>query len=336
MSQIEYIQTGLLTHWVDMGRRNIQRLGYSQSGPVDWISHKLANAVVGNDLNQAALEVHSGNFTCKIDFDCVIAITGSDITVKVNSESVGLNVPLRINAGDVVSLTPEASTRTNYMAISAVPELSTFAGSVCTVQRELSNNALSLISAGSKTSFTASKPLNDMLEDRSNLNIAKVLSPAVQNVLVKMHKQNKKVGVLPCYQASDFVASEYAKFFNSSYQVSAQYNRMGVRLEGQLIKVKQAQLTSQPIANGSIQITLQGMPIILRHDRQTMGGYPIIGALDNISLAMLGQVAQGDRILFSKQDHNTARLETLLLEKQLVQLSTLQENRLFSGQSSNN
>ena len=82
-------------------------------------------------------------------------------------------------------------------------------------------------------------------------------------------------------------------------QVSSAYDRMGVRvIAQQAIPWQGEQLISEPLAVGSIQIPADGQPIIMLNDRQTLGGYPKIGAVLSLDIAKLTQRLAGTKIRF--------------------------------------
>lgn len=106
MSKISFIQAGLFTTVQDGGRRGYQSLGMPTAGAMDTYAFSLANALVGNDINQSAIEATLLGPTIEIDTDCVFAVTGADMGATLNGQSIALNRAYAAKAGSVIALGP--------------------------------------------------------------------------------------------------------------------------------------------------------------------------------------------------------------------------------------
>jgi antagonist of KipI len=110
--------------------------------------------------------------------------------------------------------------------------------------------------------------------------------------------------VLPGTHAEQFPAEA---FVGQEYTVTAESNRMGLRLAGQPVPRQQAEeLLSAPVCPGTVQITHDGRAIVLGVDAQTIGGYPRIAHVIAADLDKLAQLRPGDRIRFQWVEHATA------------------------------
>jgi biotin-dependent carboxylase-like uncharacterized protein len=105
--------------------------------------------------------------------------------------------------------------------------------------------------------------------------------------------------VIPGYQQAHFSRLEQRRLFSHSYTVSERCDRMGYRLEGPAIVCDIEGILSEGICFGAIQIPADGQPIVLLNDRQTIGGYPKIGAALSLDVARLAQLAPGGRVHFA-------------------------------------
>jgi antagonist of KipI len=115
--------------------------------------------------------------------------------------------------------------------------------------------------------------------------------------------------ILPAYSSSPSVrliaAAQHDAFTNEwlrkSFEVSAQSNRMGVRLKG-AIETRNAEnlgsIPSSPVVPGTVQVPPDGNPIILLADAQTIGGYPQIGTVITVDIPLVAQLKPGDCIRF--------------------------------------
>lgn len=101
-------------------------------------------------------------------------------------------------------------------------------------------------------------------------------------------------------------------FRSGGYQVTKDFDRMGIRLKGTSIEHKEtADIISDGTTFGSIQVPANGQPIILVADRQTTGGYTKIGNVITPDLHKLAQMSFLDKILFQKVTIDEAQKATL-------------------------
>ena len=89
-------------------------------------------------------------------------------------------------------------------------------------------------------------------------------------------------------------------FVESEYRVSKEADRMGIRFEGPTIEhSKGADIISDGIGPGAIQVPGAGLPIVLLGDRQTVGGYSKIATVASVDLPRLGRLLPGQIVRFS-------------------------------------
>ena len=116
MSKISFIQAGLFPTVQDGGRRGYQSLGMPTAGAMDTYAFSLANALVGNAINQSAIEATLLGPTIEIDTDCVFAVTGADMGAALNGQSIELNRAYAAKAGSVIALGPAKWGSRGYIA----------------------------------------------------------------------------------------------------------------------------------------------------------------------------------------------------------------------------
>jgi allophanate hydrolase subunit 2 len=106
--------------------------------------------------------------------------------------------------------------------------------------------------------------------------------------------------VIPGPDEEHFTAEGVRTFYNSEYRLSENSDRMGCRLEGPKIEhsAKGANIVSDGVAMGSVQVPGEGYPIVLLKDRQSVGGYPKIGVICAVDAFRMGQKRPGDRLRF--------------------------------------
>ncbi|MEN0106198.1 MAG: allophanate hydrolase, partial [Pseudomonas sp.] len=99
-------------------------------------------------------------------------------------------------------------------------------------------------------------------------------------------------------QHGEFSGQALFDLFNCPWQLDSRADRMGIRLLGPALAYQGAGLISEGIPLGAVQVPPDGQPIVLLNDRQTIGGYPRVGALTPESLARLAQAQPGDGVRF--------------------------------------
>ena len=123
----------------------------------------------------------------------------------------------------------------------------------------------------------------------------------VPKALQLTYTKGATIRVLEGLEHDYFTDEALDTFFSNSYKIGNQSNRMGYRLRGKKIKLKeQTNIISSGLVLGTIQIPKNGQPIIMMSDRQTVGGYPRIGNIATFDLSSLAQQKPGDRVRFKK------------------------------------
>lgn len=317
-------RVGLTANLIDSGRRDVQAQGFSQSGALDWVNYQLANAICGVALDSACIEILGGDFTCTFTDSVTVSVTGAHIDVFINQKRRNLNKALSISKGDVLVLCNLTLGFVSYIAIGGKFNCPQFGHSVCAVKREkvggLHQNGQSL-SVGDRLKFDVFDYISRTIEGVQG----RIIPPVLQKHIKDSHKPERVLTVNSGYQSDFFSQISISMFYNSTFEVSRYFDRMGMRLIS-TYNLRQgaktfSSLRSQGIVLGSIQVPENGNPIILRNDRQTIGGYPIIGIVDSVSLSLLGQAKQNDIVRFSycdAQESETKRLKVSLALKKIL------------------
>lgn len=286
---INILNPGLMTTVQDLGRFGYQQYGVSVSGAMDYVAARLANILVGNDENEGLLEATF--IGPKIEFlsDSSIAITGGDMKPLINDMPVEMNKNIIVNKNDILSFNGLNQGLRSYIAI---------AGGI----------DLPLI-MGSKSTFTKAGIggyEGRALKAGDIINIGKVTVPAYP--LAKEIKNfynytngKIKLRVILGPQDDEFTNEGIKTLFSEEYTITNNSDRMGYTLEGaKITHIKSADIISDGIAMGAIQIPDSGNPIIMMADRQTTGGYAKIGTVITVDLPKIAQAKPGDKIIFEK------------------------------------
>ncbi len=121
------------------------------------------------------------------------------------------------------------------------------------------------------------------------------------------YSQPAVLEVLLGSQYSDFAGASLFAAFNQPWRFDARADRMGIRLTGPALRYTGPTLISEGIPLGAIQVPPDGQPIVLLNDRQTIGGYPRLGALTPLAVARLAQCAPGEAVYLRPVSAESAR-----------------------------
>ncbi|MBT1451930.1 hypothetical protein KJ365_13640 [Glaciecola sp. XM2] len=341
---IECQHIGFYAQLVDDGRKHASHHGYSESGALDWKSFDVANALVGNTSkprskgrNHVAIEITLGEAQLKFHEPCMIAITGANALCKVNHKPCSMYQALLLKKGDVLSISnighgTQGYGQHVYIAVRNGLETPQLFSSASNVMREgrggLHQNGQGLLTG-------------DILPTCANIPQA-VSSAHIEDVhkatadFLKSIKRVDDVAqamplkIIPGYQFNHFSASQKALLLSSIYKVSAEANRMAVKLEGRPIKCGITTLSSQGLCNGAIQCTGAGQLIVMLNDRQSIGGYPVLGSLSACSRAQLAQMTPGSAVQFTFVDVLRSVADVRMWKASIEKISTTVDQMLSS------
>ncbi|MFC3701642.1 biotin-dependent carboxyltransferase family protein [Reinekea marina] len=281
MNLFTVIQAGPLTTYQDLGRYGHMAKGLTEGGPMDARSFAIANQLVDNDIDKTALEITLGGLSLKCLAACSIALAGAFCPITVNNKPQPMWKTLHLKKNDQLNIGFAALGARAYLAVSGGFLAPVWFDSSATVVRE-----------------EMGKPITkgQVLEGHESYHTTTKSLPYLQQPSMKPHVELRFV---KGYQAKHFSEEALAVFTRQPYKLSKQIDRMGFRLEGEKVPTSIRELYSEGIAKGSIQITGEGQPIVMMRDRQTIGGYPKLGAVISADLDKLAQLTQGATVVFN-------------------------------------
>ncbi|MBM6550921.1 biotin-dependent carboxyltransferase family protein [Marinomonas ostreistagni] len=279
------IKPGMLALVQDLGRHGYQHLGVTTGGAMDEYAFRWGNALLDNDSHAPQIEITFGMFAVEAQAATSIAITGADLGATLNDQYLEPWQTYAIHKGDILAFhQPQVGLRA-YLAVKGGFVVDPVLGSVATVMREQLGG---LTGVGDKLSK------GDVLVFQTSHQHQARHVPR----LARPDYLQSQINVVTGYQYQQFSRLDQARFFSSTYTLSQHCDRMGYRLEGQAIGQELSGIISEGITYGAIQVPSDGQPIVLLRDRQTIGGYPKIGCVTNLSGALLSQKKPGDQIHF--------------------------------------
>jgi biotin-dependent carboxylase-like uncharacterized protein len=298
MSKLEVIQPGMLSLIQDIGRFGVAQLGLSQGGPVDLHAYCWANHLLANNMHCPVLEITLGQASFTAREDTMVALTGADMMATLDGIAQKNWRSFQIKKGQTLKLSFAQTGLRAYLAIAGGFAAQKIFGSSATVVR----NKLGGLAKDDGSIAKGNKIAAGQLLTAASVNQQRAVCLSVPKHFIPDYGDTIHIGVLPSYQFERFPKVERERFFESSFAVSPQCDRMGVRLTGVEIKCDTAGIISEGIALGAIQIPPDGQPIILLNDRQTLGGYPKIGCVSRLDLPKIAQARAGSTIHFYAAD----------------------------------
>jgi antagonist of KipI len=288
----------------DGGRRGHQREGIPVAGPMDELSLRVGNLLVGNDEDAAALELTLVGPTVRFDENALIALSGADLGISAHGTPLPLWRPVCVPAGTTVSATSAVRGCRGYLAVAGGFDVPPVLGSRSTyVRAALGGLEGRALRRGDELPVGKSSELSRR--------IAAAVQAGRMNDRVPIAKWGLSAALIPFYSSSAVirvVEGEHARlltsesrdrFWSGEFRVGAQSDRMGYRLEGVAIELSEpTELLSEAVVFGTVQLPPGGNPIVLMADRQTTGGYPRIGEVASVDLPLLAQLKPGDRLRF--------------------------------------
>lgn len=288
MTSILIKNPGMLSTIQDLGRFGYQNVGMSVAGAMDNFSLRCANILVGNDEGEAVIE-----FTLlggEIEFDCeeTVAITGADMNPSLNGLHIQMWESFKVKAGDVIKLSAAKTGLRTYLALGRTLDVPVIMKSKSTFLRgQIGGFEGRKLMPGDKI------PLGEELVEKKRFKLPEKYIPKYLN--------EQEIRLVFGPQDDYFTEEGKETLISSEYKVSSDSDRMGYRLEGKPIdhNEKGADIISDGILFGSIQVPASGQPILMMADRQTTGGYTKIATVITPDLPKLAQMGPGSIIKFS-------------------------------------
>jgi allophanate hydrolase len=269
---LKVLKQGVLCSVQDIGRNGYRHLGVGQSGAMDPIALKLANLLLNNEINQPVIEVTIGlaqfQFTASVNF----AITGGDLSAKLNRQRLYPGWRYFAEPGDILSFGSSHSAQRAYLAVQGGFLINSILNAKATdIQAQFGGFDGRVLNANDHIPFSSST---------SPLTHIGVKQPGYTNV----------VRVLKGPHCDKLPKNTLKQFLKTHWRVSDMNNRMGSRLTANETVNHDITVPSQAVHPGVIQLPPNGEPIVLLNDCQTTGGYPIIASVIRADLRLFSQL----------------------------------------------
>jgi antagonist of KipI len=288
---VSVIVPGLHTTVQDLGRWGRQASGVSVSGAMDPFSHRLANALVGNNRGAATLEMTMAGPEVEFEDERTVAIAGAVFETELDGRRVAHEAAFRVRRHSRLRVGGRVTGARGYLAVSGGIDVPVVLGSRSThIGTAIGGHFGRVLHRGDRLPIGAlpssAQPRRTASGNRAGVAMLVAAAPPTLRVLPGPHSDR-------------FAETALVVLQTQSYVVSNQANRMGYRLEGPVLPhTRGADLLSEATAHGALQVPGTGQPVLLMADRQTTGGYPCVATVISADIPVAAQIAPGERVSF--------------------------------------
>ncbi|MFD4741348.1 biotin-dependent carboxyltransferase family protein [Streptomyces virginiae] len=258
------VRPGALTTVQDRGRPGYAHLGVPRSGALDTAAYALANRLVGNAPDAAALETTLDGVGLRALAATTVAVTGAPCPVRISGRPVAWGAPVRLPAGAELEVGRAESGVRGYVAVRGGLTVPPVLGSRSTDL--LSGLGPPVLAAGMALPVGPPDPDPAPGADTCGL-------PGPPSELVLPLRLGPR--------ADWFTEASLAGLWRSAFRVSALSNRIGLRTEAgsALVRARAGELPSEGMVLGAVQVPPDGLPVVFLADHPVTGGYPVVGVV---------------------------------------------------------
>jgi antagonist of KipI len=287
---LEVERGGLQTTVQDLGRGGHRAFGIPPGGAMDRFALIAANRLVGNPDAAAGLECALQGPTLLVLQSCLVAVTGGDLTPRVNGEEIPTWTGLFLAAGDRLAFGGRRSGARAYLGVAGGLAGDRWLGSAAT-SLLIGRGGLSGRSLREGDRLTlAGEPARPQVAGR---HLAAQLLPPYSSE-----------PRLPTVRGPHFMRLDRdsrARFWKAQFEVSKDADRMGYRLQGVGLVSGGRDILSIGLAMGVVQLPPSGDPILLMADHQSAGGYPVVAGVARAGLPLAAQLLPGEKLSFQER-----------------------------------
>ncbi len=279
---LEVLATGPLATLQDLGRPGLAALGVGRSGAADPASMGLANRLVGNEAGAASIEVTFGGLEVRAHGGVTVALAGAPCPMSIDGRQVAPYAVVWVPDGATLRLGAPTSGLRSYLAVRGGID-------VTPVLHSRSTDTLSGVGP-------------PPLEPGRRLRVGRAAGPlpGVDVAPVRVPDSGDLwLRVARGPRADWFTDAAYDALLGSPYAVTAESNRVGMRLDGvALDRARDEELPSEGMVPGALQVPPSGQPTLFLADHPVTGGYPVIAVVVRADLGLAAQARPGQHIRF--------------------------------------
>jgi len=323
---LRIIKAGLFDSIQDSGRYGYQHLGINPTGAMDRYAAKLANALLGLDLDAAVIEIHFPAAQILFEEPAIVCVAGADLSPTINNKEIFINQPYLVGAKSLLKFNRPVNGARSYLAV--YNELA--------VERWLTSYSTNT-KAGAGGFYGRRLMKDDVIYFQKRLQF-----DAGNEMLIalpwkeKIESNQERIEFTEGPEWTWLTEEAQGQFQKGPFQITPSSDRMGYRLSGRALQPKDtSQLVSSAVTFGTIQLLPNGQLIVLMADHQTTGGYPRVANIISAHLPSLAQRNPGATIHFQKTSVERAEEKILQQQKRLLKIQKeckLAIQKWFDGQ----
>jgi antagonist of KipI len=317
---IDVLAPGVLTTVQDSGRYGHTALGIGSAGAMDSVALRLANLLVGNAGDAAALEITLRGPRLRLCHDTLLAITGADIDARCGGVALPAWRPLAVRANSEILFGGMPRGARSYLSVAGG-----IGGAAVLGSRSADINAgigARALAAGDELACAPaqSSPLWRQLDRDGGAFSATAWQLDPQPWFDADCARPIRVVAGTHFPQLDNAAQR--AFFASDFVIGSASNRVGYRLEGSALALRAPlELISEGVVPGTVQLPAGGTPIVLMAEAPTCGGYPRIAQVIGVDLPRLAQRRPGDLVRFAETSLEDAQTRYLERERALRKIA---------------
>ena len=308
---LRILRPGLLTTVQDRGRHGLQHIGVVPSGAMDPVALELANGLVGNAADDAVLEITVVGPEIAFGSDVLVALCGAEMDARLGGMAMPANRPVLVEKGTILNTRRATLGSRAYLAVAGGIALPQVLGSRSTYLpakfgglegRQLrAGDVLPLVAEVGVLSGNRFSKLSGRKSDKSGIRTVGWSAPA----LTLPAREPVVIHAMEGRHHALFDAAARRAFFEATWKVTPDSNRMGFRMAGPVLAragsgQPAGEILSEPACLGTVQVPANGLPIALMADHQTTGGYPKIAEIAAADVPRLAQLAPGGTVQFAR------------------------------------
>lgn len=280
---LEVLDTGPLSTVQDGGRTGLRGFGVSEAGPIDRTAFQMANLLVGNAPDAAAIEFAYLGGRFRADRPLTLAVTGPGISVMIDGQPAQAQATLRLEPGQELRIGALTKGLWGYLAINGGTDTPPVLGSRATHLRfALGGFEGRTLRAGDRLPLGETTEVADRIATRA--------LPEITSAPIR---------VLLGPQEDYFAPKVVERFLTQEHRISSRIDRMAAMIDGEALPAaKGHDIVSDGTVPGSIQVPGSGQPLVLLAEGQTSGGYPKIATVIGADLTRLAQLGPGKPFRF--------------------------------------
>jgi antagonist of KipI len=292
---LRVLKPGVLTTVQDAGRYGLQHLGVVPGGAMDPVALALANGLVGNGSGEAVLEITLLGPELAVPAATLLALCGAQFEARIDGEPLPQHRPVLVENESRIAVGRARLGSRGYLAVAGGLRTQPVLGSRSTfLPAKFGGLEGRALRAGDVLPLApeAATLARERFLGVQSKSAPQLTLPEGEPIVVRA-MQGRHFG--------QFDAASQRAFFEATWKLSTDSNRMGYRLEGPaLARSRALEILSEPTCRGTVQVPAGGLPIVLMADHQTTGGYPKIAEVATADVPRLAQLKAGGAVRFER------------------------------------